>query len=113
MFDFEKGKIRFMRGGKYPQSNSLLIDDDIRAIIDPACDEEKLLKIHRQRSIEVIVNSHAHEDHFLYNSRFPDAQLWVHERDAAAFKDINVFFSQFFQPDEVDEKMQAGQFIDG
>jgi len=108
MFDFEKGKIRFMRGGKYPQSNSLLIDDDIRAIIDPACDEEKLLKIHRERPIEVIINSHAHEDHFLYNSRFPDAQLWVHELDAEAFKDINAFFSQFFRPDEVDEKLQAG-----
>lgn len=107
MFDFEKGKIRFIRGGKYPQSNSLLIDDDIRAIIDPACDEEKLLQIHRVRPIEVIINSHGHEDHFLYNSRFPDAQLWVHKLAAGAFQDINAFFSQFFQPDEVDEKMEA------
>ena len=47
MFDFEKGKIRFIRGGKYPQSNSVLIDDNIRAIIDPACNEEKLSLIHR------------------------------------------------------------------
>ncbi len=107
MFDFEKGKIRFMRGGKYPQSNSLLIDDDTRAIIDPACDEEKLLKIHRERPIEVVINSHGHEDHFLYNSRFPDAQLWVHELDAAAFKDINAFLGQFFRPAEMDEKLDA------
>ena len=42
MFDFEKGKVRFIRGGKYPQSNSVLIDDNIRAIIDPASNEEKL-----------------------------------------------------------------------
>ena len=60
MFDFEKGRVRFIRGGKYPQSNSVLIDDDIRTIIDPACNEETLLLIHRQRPIEVIINSHGH-----------------------------------------------------
>ncbi|UCE52603.1 MAG: MBL fold metallo-hydrolase [Desulfobacterales bacterium] len=107
MIDFERGRIRFIRGGKYPQSNSVLIDDDIRTIIDPACDEEKLLKIHGERPIEVIINSHGHEDHFLYNSRFPDAQLWVHELDANAFRDINAFFNQFFHPEEVDEKTEA------
>ena len=107
MFDFERGKVRFIRGGKYPQSNSVLIDDDIRAIIDPACDEEKLLKIHQERSIEVIINSHGHEDHFLYNSRFPDAKLWVHELDAIAYKDIESFTSQLLDPEEVDEKTKA------
>jgi glyoxylase-like metal-dependent hydrolase (beta-lactamase superfamily II) len=113
MFDFEKGKIRFIRGGKYPQSNSVLIDDDIRTIIDPACNEEKLLSIHRQRPIDVIINSHGHEDHILYNFCFPDAQLWVHELDAEVFKDMDVFSSQFFPPDQVDEKTKAGwsQFL--
>ena len=107
MFDFEKGKLRFIRGGKYPQSNSVLIDDDIRTIIDPACNEEKLLSIHRERSIDVIINSHGHEDHILYNSRFPEAQLWVHELDAHVFKDMDVFINQFFHPDEVDEKAKV------
>ncbi len=107
MFDFERGKVRFIRGGKYPQSNSVLIDDDIRAIIDPACDEEKLLKIHQERPIEIVINSHGHEDHFLYNSRFPDAKLWVHELDAQAYKSIDAFVGQLIDPDEVDEKMQA------
>ncbi len=107
MFDFEKGKVRFIRGGKYPQSNSVLIDDDIRIIIDPACNEEKLLSIHRERPIEVIINSHGHEDHILYNSLFPDAQLWVHKLDADVFKDMDVFMRQFFPPDEMDEKTTA------
>ena len=107
MFDFEQGRIRFIRGGKYPQSNSVLIDDDIRAIIDPACNEEKLLSVHRERPIDVIINSHGHEDHILYNSRFPDAQLWVHELDADVFKNMETFINQFFHPDEVDEKTKA------
>jgi glyoxylase-like metal-dependent hydrolase (beta-lactamase superfamily II) len=107
MFDFERGKVRFMRGGKYPQSNSVLIDDDVRAIIDPACDEEKLLKIHRERAIEVVINSHGHEDHFLYNSRFPDAELWVHELDAQAYRGLDFFINQLMDPEQVDEKSQA------
>jgi len=107
MFDFEKGKVRFIRGGKYPQSNSVLIDDSLRAIIDPACNEEKLLAIHRQRPIEVVINSHGHEDHILYNSLFPDAQLWVHKLDADVFKDMDQFLNQFYSPDEVDEKTIA------
>ena len=107
MFDFEKGRIRFIRGGKYPQSNSVFIDDEIRAVIDPASDEKKLKALHKERPIQVIINSHGHEDHFLYNSRFPDAQLWVHALDAQAFRDINAFFKQFFHPDEVDAESQA------
>jgi glyoxylase-like metal-dependent hydrolase (beta-lactamase superfamily II) len=107
MFDFEKGKVRFIRGGKYPQSNSVLIDDNIRAIIDPACNEEKLLSILRERPIEVVINSHGHEDHILYNFLFPDAQLWVHKLDADVFKDMDVFIHQFFPPDEMDEKTTA------
>ena len=107
MYDFEKGKIRFIRGGKYPQSNSVLIDDEFRTIIDPACNEEKLLSIQRERPIDVIINSHGHEDHILYNWCFPDAQLWVHELDADVFRDKEAFINQFFQPDEMDEKTKA------
>jgi len=107
MFDFEKGKIRFIRGGKYPQSNSLLIDDDLRAIIDPACDEKKLWSLKSERPIDIIINSHGHEDHILYNYLFPDAQLWVHALEAAVFKDMDAFIDQFFPPDDMDEKTRA------
>jgi len=107
MCDFEKGKVRFLRGGKYPQSNSVLIDDDTRAIIDPACNKEKLLSIHRERPIEVVINSHGHEDHILYNSLFPDTQLWVHKLEAAVFKNMDLFIHQFFPADEMDPKTMA------
>jgi glyoxylase-like metal-dependent hydrolase (beta-lactamase superfamily II) len=107
MFDFEKGCIRLIRGGKYPQSNSVFIDDKIRTVIDPASDEGKLLTLDHERRIEVIINSHSHEDHFLYNSRFPDAQLWVHALCAPALRDMSAFVDQFFQPADVDEKTQA------
>jgi glyoxylase-like metal-dependent hydrolase (beta-lactamase superfamily II) len=107
MPDFERGRIRFIRGGKYPHCHSVLIDDEIRTVIDPASDEEKLLALHRERPIEVIINSHGHEDHFLYNSRFPDARFWVHALDAAAFRSLEEFCDQFFHPEDVDEKAKA------
>ena len=77
MFDFERGKVRFIRGGKYPQSNSVLIDDDIRTIIDPACNEKKLASINRDRPIEVFINIHLNENHILYNRLFTKAKLCV------------------------------------
>ena len=107
MFDFERGKVRFIRGGKYPQSNSVLIDDDIRTIIDPACNEKKLASIHGERPIEVVINSHGHEDHILYNWLFPDSQLWVPELDAGVFRDMDVFIHQFFPREEMDEETRA------
>ena len=107
MFAFERGAIRFIRGGKYPTCHSVFIDDEIRTVIDPASDEDTLLAIHRQRPIEVIINSHCHEDHFLFNSRFPDARLWVHRLEADGFRDINNFFDQFYESESVDEKTRA------
>ncbi|MBW2673537.1 MAG: MBL fold metallo-hydrolase [Deltaproteobacteria bacterium] len=107
MFDFERGKIRFIRGGKYPTCHSVFIDDEVRAVIDPASDENKLLAIHRQRPIQVIINSHCHEDHFLFNSRFPDADLWVPKLEAAGFRDIDAFFDQFYESGDIDEETKA------
>ncbi|TFH66395.1 MAG: MBL fold metallo-hydrolase [Gemmatimonadales bacterium] len=107
MFDFERGKIRLIRGGKYPTCHSVFIDDDIRAVIDPASDEAKLLAIHRERPIQVIINSHCHEDHFLFNSRFPDAALWVPSLEAAGFRGIDAFFDQFYESGDIDDKTRA------
>lgn len=107
MVDFEKNKIRFMRGGKYPQSNTVLIDDDIHTVIDPACSEQKLLSIHQKRPLDVIINSHGHEDHFLYNSRFPEAQLWVHQLDAGYLKDMRLLVDQLYFLEEMTQKAEA------
>lgn len=95
--DFKKGNISLIRGGKYPQCHSIVIDDRIRAVIDAASSREKLLMFHAERSIDVIITSHAHEDHFLYNSLFSDAELWVHGADAKAFEDLQ-YFIDLFQP---------------
>ena len=107
MFDFAKGRIRFINGGGYPHCHGVFIDDEVRVFIDPASDENKLEAIDRERAVQVIINSHSHEDHFLFNSRFPNAQLWVHLLDAPPFRDLNTFLEQFFCPEEVNEEELA------
>ncbi len=96
-----------IRGGKYPTCHSVFIDDEVRAVIDPGSDEDKLLAINRERPIQVLINSHCHEDHFLFNSRFPDADLWVPRLEAAGFRDIDAFFDQFYESGSIDEETKA------
>ena len=107
MFYFEKGNIRFIRGGRYPACNSVFIDDEIRAVIDPASNESTLLAIDRERPIQVLINSHCHEDHFLFNSRFPDAALWVPSREANGFRSMEAFLEQFYEPGTIDQKART------
>jgi glyoxylase-like metal-dependent hydrolase (beta-lactamase superfamily II) len=89
MFDFERGTLKFIRGGKYPHCHTLFIDDARSAFFDPASKEDILKTLNRRNPIQILINSHGHEDHFIYNYLFSDAQLWVHEADAPMFRDIN------------------------
>jgi glyoxylase-like metal-dependent hydrolase (beta-lactamase superfamily II) len=89
MFDFERGPLKFIRGGKYPHCHTLFIDDTQGAFFDPASKKDILKTLNRNNPIKILVNTHGHEDHFIYNYLFPQAQLWVHEADAPMFRDIN------------------------
>ena len=89
MEEIRFGRIVFIpgqKGGRYPFCNSLFIDDETKAIIDPASDETCLLALQASKGIDVIVNSHYHEDHIAFNYLFPDAELYVHEAIAPCFK---------------------------
>ncbi|HQP30135.1 MAG TPA: MBL fold metallo-hydrolase [Deltaproteobacteria bacterium] len=109
--EFARGRIAFIRGGSYPHCHSVLIDDAIRAVIDASSSRERLLEFHAGRGIDVIITSHAHEDHFLYNSLFPDAQLWVHGADARAFTDLRHFI-EIFQPGAEEAALWEGYLKD-
>jgi glyoxylase-like metal-dependent hydrolase (beta-lactamase superfamily II) len=89
MFDFEKGRVKLIRGGRYPHCNTIFVDDEHRAFIDAASKEETLSAINRERPIEILIVSHGHEDHILYNYLFPDALFWVPQKDALVFKEID------------------------
>ena len=80
--------IQGLNGGRYPFCNSLCIDDREKVVIDPGSDEKLLKKFDMEKGIDIIVNSHYHEDHTSFNYLFPKAKLYVHEDEAPCFKSI-------------------------
>jgi glyoxylase-like metal-dependent hydrolase (beta-lactamase superfamily II) len=111
MFDFEKGKVKFIHGGKYPHGHSVFIDDEKRALIDAASIEETLLAIQKERPIQILINSHGHEDHLLYNYRFPEAEFWAHEADAHTFEDVQNMISCYGEFSEQEREDWANFLI--
>jgi glyoxylase-like metal-dependent hydrolase (beta-lactamase superfamily II) len=111
MYDFEKGMIKFIHGGKYPHCHSLFIDDERRALIDAASNEETLLAIQRERPVQILINSHGHEDHLLYNHLFPEAEFWVHEADAHVFRDVQNLIDCYGEEIEETERQRWADFL--
>lgn len=89
MFDFERGPLKFVHGGKYPHCHTLFVDDAQSALIDAASREDVLKAVHQKNPIRILINSHGHEDHFIFNYLFPKARLMVHQADAHTFRDID------------------------
>lgn len=92
------GKLVFVPGnnsGKYPFCNSLFIDDDIKGIVDPACDETQLAALARTGPADLLINSHYHEDHFTFNHLFADAAFLVHGADAACFASLDALLDAY------------------
>jgi len=102
-FDFQKGCIKFIRGGSYPHCHTLFIDDRIPCLIDASSREDILREIESSKKIQVIITSHGHEDHMMYNYLFPKADLWVPEKDAPVFKDIRNLITLYGITTEAEE----------
>lgn len=107
MVDFKRGCIRYIKGGKYPSCHSVLIEDEIRAIIDPACDPDTIKTIHRQNPIHVVINSHCHEDHFRYNCLIPEARLWVSETEASFYRNLDHLIAAWLDPEQIGTSKDA------
>jgi glyoxylase-like metal-dependent hydrolase (beta-lactamase superfamily II) len=88
LYDFSKGSVKFIRGGRYPQCNSVLVDSRVRAVIDAASDPDKLLAFKNQGRVDYLITSHAHEDHLVCNYLFPESTFFSHALDARHFEDV-------------------------
>lgn len=73
-----------------PHSNSLLIDDDIKVLIDCACGDSNIERL-QKKGIDIIISSHFHIDHTMNNYKFPSAEIWAHEDDAPAIQSLNCY----------------------
>ena len=104
MHDFEKGAIKFIRGGRYPFCHSVLIEDRTRAVIDASSDKEKLIAFRNQGPVDYLINTHAHEDHLVFNSLFPHAIFCAHPEDAPHFACLDSLIDCYGDMSEADHK---------
>lgn len=86
------GEILFIEGeegGRFPDANSLFVDDEIPVIIDPATRPTMLERIKHEKGVRLVINTHYHVDHVRYNSLFPEAEFMAHELDAPAISSLD------------------------
>ncbi len=104
LIDREIGSTTVLFGekqGKYPHGNSLLVRGSERtAIIDPS-----LAVIPRQEAgglppVDLVINSHCHEDHVAGNFLFPDVPWHLHEADAPGLASLDAFMAIYSFDDQ-------------
>ena len=99
MEDRQFGRIRFIRGnngGRYPFNHSLYIEgDNMRVIIDPASDLEKLKLLKKKEGVDLVWLSHWHEDHIHYLHLFEDCPKWISVRDFPPLTDLEIFLNWY------------------
>jgi hydroxyacylglutathione hydrolase len=83
------GKIRVIPGencSRFPSCSTLVIEDDIRTVIDPGCGEEAVRKILAGGPVDRVINSHYHFDHISGNYLFEESEIWLNESEALCFE---------------------------
>ncbi len=93
MFPIVKNKISFVEApdrGRFPYAHSLFIDDDVKVLIDTSCGKN-YIDYFLNHNIDIIINSHFHEDHIMNNYQFPQAEIWAHSLDAPAIRSEEIF----------------------
>jgi len=96
--------------GKFPYCHCLLIEDDQRALIDTSFGMENLQKL-LKTPVDIIVNTHFHEDHIYNNNYFPEAQVWMHALDAPGARSMDTFMEYYGFAEFGGEKL-GQEFVD-
>ncbi len=78
----------------YPFCYCLYIKDDLAALLDTCCEYQTAVELASQ-GIDIIINSHFHIDHTLYNNLFTNAQVYIHTLDAPPLKSKRVYLSYY------------------
>jgi len=106
-------RIKFIEApnkARFPYCHCLLIDDDQRALIDTSFGLQNLQEL-LKTPVDIIINTHFHEDHILNNHYFPDAQVWMHALDAPGARSLDAFVEYYGFAEFGGEKL-GQEFID-
>jgi len=79
--------------GRFPYSNGLMIDTDVRILVDTGFGRGRIEGIKESGEVEIIINTHYHMDHVYGNKYFPNAQIWAHTLDAPALRSPEQFIA--------------------
>jgi len=84
------GRIRVIPGEnkcRFPNCTSVLIDDDVKVLIDPGAGLQTLTALKQEIPIDLVINTHYHFDHIAYNYLFDRARILINEPEARCFRE--------------------------
>ncbi len=101
------------RGGRYPSSNSLLVGDESFVLVDTgfSLSLQDVKELKERFRVEVVVNSHCHEDHILMNQLFQEAYVCCHRLDAPAVRSVTELNNRYFTPRDGELAKLGEQFL--
>jgi glyoxylase-like metal-dependent hydrolase (beta-lactamase superfamily II) len=97
------------RDGKYPYSNSLLIED---ILIDTGISSRLLRKLKRIYPINIVLLSHWHEDHTSGNRLLPNVKFFIHPKDKFLVENVNKF-NEFYGILNTPAELESELFMEG
>jgi len=80
--------IEGLKGGRFPYSHSLYINDGGGVLIDCGSDPEEIIRLRHDNGLAAIVMTHYHEDHFFFRYRFPDVEVWTTAADTPPLESL-------------------------
>ncbi len=90
------------RKGRYPEGNSLLVEGTrATAIIDPSLG--LVARSDPPPRVDLVLNSHCHEDHVAGNHLFPDVPWHFHRDDAPGIQSLDAFMEIYGFDGPIDE----------
>lgn len=115
--------------GRFPYSNGLMIETDVKVLVDTGFGRSRVEGIVESGEVEIIINTHYHLDHVYGNKYFPHAKIWAHTLDAPALRSPAQFIAYtgltenlgFFDPKKfpggpngcvVDKELVDGEVLD-
>jgi glyoxylase-like metal-dependent hydrolase (beta-lactamase superfamily II) len=86
------GHVRVVRGeenGRFPNCNTILVADEVNAIVDPGAGQKTLENVLKDHRVDLVINTHYHFDHIRFNYLFRDAEIHLNKYDAPCFKSLD------------------------
>jgi glyoxylase-like metal-dependent hydrolase (beta-lactamase superfamily II) len=87
----------------------VLIKDQVSLLIDPSIDLQETDRDVLIGKVDIVINSHAHEDHFAGNHLFPEAQFLVHEKDVEPMQSLDTLLDIYEVKES--ERTQMAKFL--